>query len=49
MDHMNENIDAQQKGYVPRPGWQIWAARIGLVFMIGFVIYQLLIIAGAGL
>ena len=47
MDNQNENTTAQQ-GYVPRPAWQVWAARIGLVVFIGIVIAQILQIAGAG-
>lgn len=38
-----------QEGYVPRPAWQVWAARIGLVLFILFVIYQMFSIAGGGL
>ena len=38
-----------EKGYVERPAWQVWGARIGLVIFIGFVILQLLTIAGGGL
>ena len=41
--------ETQDNGYVPRPAWQVWAARLGLVFAIAFVIYQLLTIAGGGL
>ena len=48
MDNPEKNPPEQQE-YVPRPVWQVWAARIALVLMIGFVIYQLLTIAGAGL
>lgn len=39
----------QEEGYVPRPAWQVWAARVGLVLFILFIIYQLLSIAGGGL
>ena len=39
----------QQEGYVPRPQWQVWAARIGLVIFIGLVILQVLQIAGIAL
>ena len=39
----------QEAGYVPRPTWQVWAARVGLVLFILFIIYQLLSIAGGGL
>ena len=27
-----------QKGYIPRPAWQVWAARVGLVLFILFLI-----------
>ena len=48
MDNHNESVTAEQEGYVPRPAWQVWAARIGLVVFIGIVIAQILHIAGAG-
>ena len=38
-----------EEGYTPRPAWQVWAARIGLVLFIGFVIFQYLQIARGGL
>lgn len=41
--------ETEEKGYVPRPAWQVWAARVGVVLAIAFVIYQLLAIAGGGL
>ena len=52
-----ENIDkdkdlipeAQDEGYVPRPAWQVWGARVGLVLFILFVIYQIYTYAGGGL
>ena len=31
----NEELENKEtQGYVPRPAWQVWAARIGLVIMI---------------
>lgn len=37
-----QRIDAQneiqESGYVPRPKWQVWGARIGLVVFILFLI-----------
>ena len=53
---MDENMEKQDQpvsaeetnGYVPRPAYQVWAARVGLVLVILFVIYQLLQIAGYG-
>ena len=51
MDEMKENQipEEENNGYTPRPMWQVWMARAGLVFMILFVIYQLLTIATGGL
>ena len=40
---------AEEEVYQPRPAWQVWMARVGLVFMILFVIYQILAIAMGGL
>ena len=40
--------ETQENGYVPRPAWQVWAARVGVVVMILFVIWQILQIAGGG-
>ena len=34
----NEQVDqplvSEEAGYKPRPAWQVWAARIGVVIMI---------------
>ncbi len=35
--------------YVPRPAWQVWAARAGLVLFLILVVIQLLSIARGGL
>jgi len=49
MDEMRENDNIRpEEGYAPRPRWQVWAARVALVLMILFVIYQLLTIATGG-
>lgn len=45
----NEEIQEPQEGYVPRPAWQVWMARVGLVIFILFVIYQLIAISRGGL
>ena len=49
----NEQHSAEQKqkdqGYVERPAWQVWGARIGLVIFIGFVILQIVEIYRGGL
>ena len=50
MEEKHENeITTPEEGYVPRPAWQVWAARIGLVLFILFVIYQIMSIATGGL
>lgn len=52
MENPNETImpeTEQPEQYVPRPAWQVWAARIGLVLFLIFVVYQILTIAGGGL
>ena len=51
MDEMKENHRPEEEnpGYTPRPASQVWLARIGLVFVILFVIYQIITIATGGL
>ena len=52
MENQNENIHPepeQQEGYTPRPAWQVWLARVGLVLFLIFVAYQILAIARGGL
>ena len=39
----------EDEGYVSRPRWQVWGARIGLVIFLIFVALQVLQIAGGGL
>ena len=51
---MENNNERQQElpdkpAYEPRPAWQVWCARIGLVLFLLFVVYQLMQIAGGGL
>ena len=45
----NQNPEQEQPAYVPRPKWQVWAARVGLVLFILFVIYQYLAISRGGM
>ena len=41
--------EQEQPVYKPRPGWQVWAARIGVgILLIGFILYCLHI-AGIGI
>lgn len=46
MENIKETVAEEETSCTPRPVWQVWMARIGLVFMILFVIYQILQIAG---
>ena len=40
---MEEEImeqEVREEGYVPRPRWQVWAARLALViFILGLIMY----------
>ena len=38
-----------KKPYVPRPAWQVWAARVGLVIMIISIILYYWHIASGGM
>lgn len=54
MENTNENQQPEkelpeQEGYVPRPAWQVWCARIGLVLFLLFVIWQIMKIATGGI
>ena len=36
----DQRMEEVQEGYVPRPAWQVWAARIALVvFIVGLILY----------
>ena len=51
MEEIRENESQQEQEhetYVPRPAWQLWAARAALVLVILFVAYQILSIATGG-
>ena len=47
MENTNEKepVEKEQEGYVPRPAWQVWGARVGLVLFILLVIAQIVNIA----
>ena len=51
----NQDLNPEQPAeesrqpYVPRPAWQVWAARIGLVIMIISVILYYWHIASGGM
>ena len=46
---VNPAAEEVTTGYVPRPAWQVWAARVALVIFIFIVIGQILRIARGGL
>ena len=40
MEHEKEEQIPAQQPYVPRPAWQVWLARLGVVIMIiAFAVY----------
>ena len=40
MEEKNIPAEEEQGGYQPRPRWQVWCARIGVVIMIvAFLLY----------
>ena len=40
LDEQNlpNNPCEEEKKYTPRPAWQVWAARIGLVIFVAFLV-----------
>ena len=44
-----ENQLPEEKGYEPRPMWQVWAARVALVLFILIVIYQFMAMVTGGM
>lgn len=49
MDNELEKEEFESQPYTPRPLWQVWAARIGVVIMIIAVIAYYLQIARGGI
>ena len=50
IENTNPEVETQpEKPYVPRPAYQVWAARIGLVIAIIAVILYYLQIARGGM
>ena len=42
-----QELQPQEKPYVPRPAWQVWMARIALVVFVAFVLmYYINILRG---
>ena len=50
MDNEEQKIDIpeEKSTYTPRPAWQVWAARVGLIIMIISVILYYIHIATGG-
>ena len=48
MEEMQNDIQVEEEKYVPRPAWQVWAARIGLVAFIGYLIFYYCRLMGVG-
>ena len=49
MDEQRNEIEQQapESGYTPRPAWQVWLARIGLVIFVFFlVMYYINVLRG---
>ena len=50
MENEREFEQSQEEGgYVPRPGWQVWGARIAAVLFAILIILQIIGIARGGL
>ena len=46
----DEEVIAQEEtGYQPRPKWQVWAARVGVVIFILIVLMSYYLIARGGI
>ncbi len=53
MDTTDENKETEaaamkEEGYVPRPAWQVWGARIAFVLFLILVVFQIISIARGG-
>ena len=47
MEELEQTPQPEQPGYIPRPRWQVWLARLGLVlFMITLIGYYLFFFQG---
>ena len=45
MEQTDETVQPKEDGYVPRPKWQLWAARVGLALFL-LLIAQIINLAG---
>ena len=47
LEQLTQEEQPQEGGYVPRPRWQVWLARLGLViFLISLALYYLFFFRG---
>ena len=49
MEDKKENQMPEEQGYVPRPMWQVWAARVALALFILIAIYQFMAMVTGGM
>ena len=49
MEDKKEKQMEEAQDYVPRPMWQVWAARVALVLFILIVIYQFMAMVTGGM
>ena len=47
--NIQNNPSPEEKKYTPRPAWQVWAARIGLVVFVTFLVVFYIRAAGGRL
>lgn len=45
----HEGEKPHEEGYVPRPAWQVWAARLGVGIMLLLIAYQVMSMVRGGL
>ena len=43
-----QNVEVREEGYIPRPRWQVWGARLGVVLLAVLVILYYITIARGG-
>jgi len=43
-----QNMEVTQEGYVPRPAWQVWGARVAVVLVVVLVAMYYITIACGG-
>ena len=44
-----EEMEEKDQGYQPRPAWQVWMARVGLVLFIALVVWEMVRMAAGWL